>query len=631
MNFFEAQDDARRKTWQLGLMFAAAVITLVVLTNVLFYFAMNWSSQYLSTAQGQTTTIAPDGSWIWITVGVVGVVGVASLYKYLSLRGGGRTIAQALGGTLIPQSTTNPQQRQLLNVVEEMAIAAGVPVPPVYLIPEASINAFAAGFSVDDAVIGINQGTLDLLNRSELQGVVGHEFSHILNGDMRINLRLIAILHGILFIGMIGYGLLRFGGASRKNGAPLLALGLGLAAVGYGGTFFGNLIKAAVSRQREFLADASAVQFTRDPGGIANALKKIGGHVQGSHMQNAAAEEVSHMFFGAAARKFSANLFATHPPLPKRIHAIEPGWDGRFPNVTPSTGSPPTSFSNPSGLHSQFAGSVQPQAVNDRVGQPSAASVDKARELIAENDAALIDAAHDPYEARALVYAMLIDPDAQIAQQQLDFLDQRAERGVPIHVHRLLPLVREHDPLHLLTLFEMAVPALKELSSNQYEVFIANAAHVITLDKRIDIFEWVLHRLLVKALHAHFRGPQPTHGNIGRIGKLQNEAAALLAVLASHGHDTPAEQLAAYSNGMAELGLSVDFASHAAFDYRVMNDALSQLRRLRPLTKPGLVKACVATVTYDDHVNAAEAALLQGIAATLDCPLPPDILDATTS
>ena len=238
MNFFQAQDNARRKTWQLALLFGAAVLTLVVLTNLLVALAFGWTGSQVGMTFDQALANMPADSWIWISIGVIGVVGVASLYKYLSIQAGGRTIAEALGGSLIHQNTQDRQQRRLLNVVEEMAIASGLPVPPVYLIPEPSINAFAAGFGADDAVIGINQGTLDQLDRAELQGVVAHEFSHILNGDTNINLRLIAILHGILFIGMIGYGLLRAGGYSRRNGLPIVALGAGLLAIGYGGTFF---------------------------------------------------------------------------------------------------------------------------------------------------------------------------------------------------------------------------------------------------------------------------------------------------------------------------------------------------------------------------------------------------------
>ncbi len=342
MNFFQAQDNARKKTWMLAMLFGAAVLTLLLLTNFFVALAFGWAGMQTGMTFSQTIAQVPIDSWIWISLGVLGVIGVASLYKFFSISGGGRTIAEALGGSLIHQNTRDPQQRQLLNVVEEMALAAGMPVPPVYLIPELSINAFAAGFNTDDAVIGINQGTLDQLSRDELQGVVAHEFSHILNGDTHINLRLIAILHGILFVGMIGYGLLRAGGFSRRNGLPIVIAGVGLLIIGYGGTFFGNLIKAAVSRQREFLADASAVQFTRHPEGIADALKKIGGFSMSSHMSNPAAEQASHMFFGAAAQKFSTSLMATHPPLEKRILAIEPGWNGTFLHNSPKQAHGPT-------------------------------------------------------------------------------------------------------------------------------------------------------------------------------------------------------------------------------------------------------------------------------------------------
>ena len=283
MNFFEAQDSARRNTWRLAALFIAAVTALIVMTNLLVAAVYAWTSNYAMPGSASIVDLLaglPGQYWLFISTGVLGVVGVASLYKYMVLRGGGRTIAEALGGSLISRNTTDPLQQRTLNVVEEMAIASGIAVPPVYLINQPSINAFAAGFTPDDAVIGVNQGTIELLNRDELQGVIGHEFSHILNGDTRINLRLIAILHGILFIGMIGYGILRgvgMGARSRRSnsssgGLPVLALALGLLIIGYAGTFFGNLIKAAVSRQREFLADAAAVQFTRNADGSCGAI-----------------------------------------------------------------------------------------------------------------------------------------------------------------------------------------------------------------------------------------------------------------------------------------------------------------------------------------------------------------------
>ena len=587
MNFYQAQDQARRKTWQLAAMFGAAVLTLVLLTNLLVAVLMGWSGPQRGVTTEQALAQVPADTWVWITFGVIGIVGTASLYKYLSLRGGGRAIAESLGGSLIHQSTQDQQQRRLLNVVEEMAIASGISVPPVYLIPESSINAFAAGFTPNDAVIGINQGTLDHLSREELQGVVAHEFSHILNGDMSINLRLIAILHGILFIGMIGYGLLRAGGYSRKNGMPLLVAGAGFMAIGYGGTFFGNLIKAAVSRQREYLADASAVQFTRNPSGIAEALKKIGGLSYGSTIENKQAEQASHMFFGAVSPRFARNLMATHPPLDQRIRAIDPNWDGRFPATdaismasTVATGAGAAAFA---GAAAQVAAS--PEQIVRAVGTPDQASLEVARQLIDENPAVLAEAAHDPFTARGLVYAMLLDA-GDVSRAQIAHLQDHAEQGVLEETLKLAPLLRDSNALHKLTLLEMAMPALKELSHAQYTRFNANAAHLITMDGHVDVFEWVLHRLLVADLYPHFEGPIRAHGHIRRISKVAESAAQLLAILASQGHESAEQQAAAYRASADALGIDLPFETQRQFDYGRMNQALGALRKLRPLAKP---------------------------------------------
>ena len=634
MNFFQAQDNARRKTSMLAVLFGAAVLTLLLLTNLFVAIAFGWAGMQTGMTFSQTIAQVPIDSWIWISFGVLGVIGVASLYKYLSISGGGRTIAEALGGSLIHQNVQDPQQRRLLNVVEEMALAAGMPVPPVYLIPEPGINAFAAGFSAEDAVIGINQGTIDQLSRAELQGVVAHEFSHILHGDTHINLRLIAILHGILFVGMIGYGLLRAGGYSRRNGLPIVVAGIGLLIIGYGGTFFGNLIKAAVSRQREYLADASAVQFTRDPSGIADALKKIGGFSMSSYMANPAAQQASHMFFGAAAQKFSASLLATHPPLDKRILAIEPGWDGKYMHkVAADEASRPQQRTAASNITStpgisqlNSSDSTTAQDIVDQVGTLGAAGLAAARNMINNNPDELNHAAHDPFEARALIYAMLINSDMdEISQKQMALIAERAETGVAPHVTRLLPAVRTSPSDQLLMLLEMSIPALKELSYAQYKTFSANIVALITADKRIDLFEWVIHSVLSKDLRGHFEGPKSAHGRIGNISKLADEASKLLSILASHSHSDTDQQLKAYAAGVAELGISRPFSKQDTFDYQRLDVALAQLRQLKPLVKPALLKACVKTVLQDSHVNAAEGALLHGIAATLDCPLPPSI------
>ena len=692
MDFFGAQDQARRKTWQLAGLFGAAVLSLIFLTNLLVALVYAWTTSY---ARAQPMSITgllsnlPAEYWGWISFGVIGAVVIASLYKYFLLRGGGRAIAESLGGTPLTSDIADAAQRRLLNVVEEMAIASGVPVPPVYLIGEPSINAFAAGFSPDDAVIGVNQGTIDHLSRDELQGVIGHEFSHILNGDMRLNLRLMAALFGILFIGLVGRGLLHgVGHSSRRSssrgsssgGAPVLALGVGFLVIGYAGTFFGNLIKAAVSRQREFLADASSVQFTRNPGGLAGALKKIGGLSVGSTIRTAAAGEASHMFFGQIGPMFLNRYMATHPPLEERILVIEPRWDGRYPALTiPSSpdqkpdqlATVPASAEHPGAASFAETADVSqatapagnallvmadPNEVTEAVGQLTEHSLSQALQMIHVLPADLREAAHDPFASRAIFYALVLNEEADIRTRQLELIDANAEAGVPLEVLRLYPRLRQLTEPPTLVLLELAMPALKELSRPQYQRFMGNLRALIKLDSHIDLMEWVLHRVLTKELRPHFEGTTPVRGRYNRVEDLAESAKVLLAALARHAEQpealaaagqVPASVSDAFAAGIARLALEQEpqqgrseAQQPPAFqaakpdnpylladdpNFTSLNAALGKLRALKPLQKPRLIKACAATVLADGAASGRQGALLQGIAATLDCPLPPSI------
>jgi Zn-dependent protease with chaperone function len=363
MNFFEAQDKARRNTHWMILLFMLAVAGLVILTNLLLLAIIAYvKTGYLVFSLSELQSYIEPEVVIAVTVGVCLLIFGGSFYKTMSLSKGGPAIAEMLGGRLVPQSSNDLQQRQLLNVVEEMSIAAGMPIPKVYLLEESSINAFAAGQSPANAVIGVTRGALEQLSRDELQGVIAHEFSHIFNGDMRLNMRLIGVLHGILLVGLIGYFILRslrYAGRSRsrKGGGGILvifALGVGLMVIGYAGTFFGQWIKAVVSRQREYLADSSAVQFTRNKDTIAGALKKIGGSGSGSVIESPTAPQYSHAYFANGLSGFWRSFFATHPPLEKRIKAIDPRWDGKF--VRPEAKTQPTSEQAPEAASSSAAG-----------------------------------------------------------------------------------------------------------------------------------------------------------------------------------------------------------------------------------------------------------------------------------
>lgn len=653
MDYFGAQDHARRKTWQLAALFAAAVASLVLLTNLLIGAVYTWAARPARTGgvdlSGSLADL-PAGYWAWVSFGVVAVVALASGYKYLQVRSGGRAVAESLGGTPVHPASADFAARRLLNVVEEMAIASGTPVPPVYLVDQPSINAFAAGFGPDDAIIGVNRGTLDHLTRDELQGVVAHEFSHLLNGDSRLNLRLIAVLHGILFIGLVGRGLLSGIGRmgmrrSRSNsggagGLQGLLLGVGLVAIGYAGTFFGNLIKAAVSRQREYLADAASVQFTRNPGGIAGALKKIGGLAAGSRVRGAAAAEASHLFFGQVSPMFLNRLMATHPPLEKRIRAVEPSWNGRFPAIsatglgdvgdpavagfatvdaTPGTAGPPRPAGDALQVH------ASPEEVTRAVGRLDAAALEQAGALLHALPAALRDAAHDPFSARALLYALVFDHDPAARRRQSDVVAANAERGIAAEVASLLPQLEPLDAQHRLTLAETAIPALKTLSSAQYRTFTANLVALIKADRHIDMLEWVLHRLLVKELRPHFEGRSRPPARHVSLDALSAEAGELLSALAREGDDDPVAAARAFAAGQAALGTAGTLEHANDPDFQRLNRALTALRAVKPLQKPRLIKACAATVLADGHVSAREGALLKGVAAALDCPLPPSI------
>ena len=548
-DFFERQDVARRNTTRLVILFVLAVLALIVSLDLLLAATMGYLGRNPETG-AVDWTLAADPRMLSLAVfGTLIVAGGGTLFKIAQLRGGGQVVAEQLGGRLLNSDSAVPSEQQLLNVVQEMAIASGTPTPPVYLLDhEAGINAFAAGFTPSDAVIGVTRGAVEGMTRDELQGVIAHEFSHILNGDMRLNIRLIGLLHGILIIGILGYFVLRmaaFSGAGRRSSRqessplPLMALGAGLMAVGLFGTLFGNLIKAAVSRQREFLADASAVQFTRQPAGIAGALKRIGGATAGTGIQSPNAPEASHMFFGRATKGLSG-LFSTHPPLAERIRRIDPSWDGTLPEPPPVQSARPSvagAAAFASGAVS--AGSTASAGVPtvDQVGQPAGeVHLQYAARLVKSLPAQLVSAAHEPYGARALVYALLLNHEAVPRQRQIAHLKEAADPGVYEETLRLMPLVEQLDIRARLPLLDISLPALRSLVPAQYDLFTQNVGVLVQADDEIDMFEWSLHRILLHELEAHFVKRSPPRVRYRTLASVRAHSELLLSMLAYAGH-----------------------------------------------------------------------------------------------
>ena len=644
MNFFEHQDRAKRKTTQLILLLALAVISLILVTGLLlasfFYYFQSHNPPYiyeqpqLGFWQGLWYAM-PPGALAWIGLGISTVVMGGSLFRYAQLQSGGSAVAISMGGKRISAQSQDADERKILNVVEEMAIASGTAVPPVYLIEEASINAFAAGFKPQDAVIGITRGCIQKLSRDELQGVIAHEFSHIFHGDMRLNMRLVAILYGILVIGLIGEFLLRSNrfrsyNSRDKSRGGIMALGLGLLVIGYAGTFFGNLIKAAVSRQREFLADASAVQFTRNPEGISGALKKIGGNIEGSELHTPNAAQFSHMYFSQGIANFF-NLMATHPPLEERIRRIEPRWDGKFINK-PQTNSSPTgeaqSFSQSSTTSQNFAAMSTAVAIDEQlanIAQPHAEHLQYAREQLAEIPVYIKEATSTLLGAQAVIFGLLLDADTTAREQQWRCLSQHF-KATELETLRPLAHATSTQPLALrLPLIELCLPTLKLLSADQIAQLLRLASALIKADNKISLREWSLYRMLQHNLQS----PQVSQ-RLSRLNQLTEQSQILLSLLAYAGADNSSAAEQAFANAARELGHpELKLLAKNNLNLAQADSALEQLNQLKPLQKPLLLKAMSQCVLQDGKLTLLEAEIFRAIADSLDCPMPPLITPST--
>lgn len=641
MNFFEHQDQARRNTKKLVFLFAAAVACLIAMTTLLvaafLYYFQHHNNRRLEAYNSVDGGFPLMELVTWdllgmISVVVIGVVLAGSWYKTRLLAGGGGYVAQQLGGRLVHSNSDDATEQRLLNVVAEMAIASGTPIPQVYLLQEDSINAFAAGTDVHNAAIGVTRGCAELLSRDELQGVIAHEFSHILHGDMSLNMRLTGVLHGILLIGLIGRVLassnrhsgFRSRRSSNNNGA---ILGLGLMAIGYGGTLFGQLIKSAVSRQREFLADAAAVQFTRNPAGISGALQKIGGLSSHAHIRHPNREEFSHLFFGAAFRSALGSLTATHPPLEVRIKRIDPDWQETFPQLGAATYGATANSAQVAGFNSATGNATTaitdaPVTLEDAielVGETTPAQIGKVRQMLEEIPDTLRTAARDAYSARAIIYSLLIS--GQPRQEACwALLKQHAHPVSFKFCQQIFTTVDALSGHQRLPMFELCLPALLQMSAPQTQVFQNNVVRLIKADGEVAIFEWALYRLLKNRLSPNTNDAEKTVAPQHAKAAIQQ----LLSTIAHAGNDTPEQAQQAYEAGTSVLKLAnrpLQPREHSTLP--MLDSSLQQLRQLPPLKKPALLKAIAATIHADGDITPGERELFRAIADCLDCPMPP--------
>jgi len=640
LNFFDAQDRARRATRWLVVVYIIATLLIVAGVTLIVGFAFGIFSD---NANGSYGGGDPTGLLVTTAIGTTLFIFAASLYKTSVLSAGGGRVATEMGGTLVPADVRDPLRRQLRNVVEEMAIASGVPVPEIYVMEEeAGINAFAAGYSPGDAAVAVTRGTLELLNRDELQGVIAHEFSHIMNGDMRLNIRMMGVLFGILALSLIGRMITRGGyhvslASRRDRGAPvILIIGVGLALLGAIGMFFARMIKAAVSRQREFLADASAVQFTRQSAGIANALKKIGGYSEASYLQVADPEEVSHMLFGSGSRLLG--LFATHPPLGERIRALDPSFDERdYPRIDAMAEQPqsvsPAADALTAGITTALAGDskmVLPESIAESVGRPAVEHVEYARQIRESIPENLYGAAHSTAHAYLLTLALILDRSGTHVERQFALIEERMGEERTRLVRGYYRELHESGEEFRLPLLEVSFPALKLRPAAQLGFLIELASRLIEIDGKVDLYEYCFYRILTTNLGQSV--DPAARRTKGRTPKREMRQAAvnILAIVADHGHDDAAQGQEAFAAGadiLGEWARGVEIEPRREYTVDILNHSLDILQKLNNKGRHKLLRAVSEVADHDQRLTVGEAELIRVICATLDCPLPPILVN----
>ncbi len=609
MNFFRAQDEARGRTTKLV---ALLTLAIVVLAGTLYVLAVLGQHKL---SRGREIDWFQGDVFFW-TAGVALIVIIGgSLMRIAELSKGGGTIAIRLGGRLVSGVTKDLAERRYLNVVQEMALASGLPVPLCFVIDgDETINAFAAGNSPQDAAVGVTRGALRNLTRDELQGVIAPEFSHIGNGDMKINLRIIGTVAGLTALAQLGYILIRVGlnsGSSRKNNAlPLAVAGLVVVLVGLGGVFFARLIQASVSRQREYLADASAVQFTRNPLGLASALRKVAG-LSGARREASSAElEAQHMFFAGSAG-FLESLFSSHPPITERIRRVDPAFDGHIPDVKPV---PVTADDEPvSGLSGRAVAPPPPLPLPTPArAVPTDLQIQDSVGFRGVIPGALREASEDPVSAMAVVLGLILRHDPAQRAAQLAQAEPLAGGEVVKEARRLDAMLRAVPAGSRVALLDLSMPALRQLSPAQV------AAFRTALERAGYEAEDGLIVLLIQASMRRYLSTEKNPPS--RPGDLAAAYGLVLSAVVQTSGEDPAAQGRAYVLGVGVLGVagvSPTMVPPASVDLAKVDEALAVIAGQSVPARRQFVRAIGAAMLHDGRAEPAEVEIVRAVADSL--------------
>jgi Zn-dependent protease with chaperone function len=640
VDFFAAQAQARQQSRLLGWGFAACMVAVTLALNLVVMFALRisyasgengerWQGSYLDWA------LLHPRPTLFTTLLVAGFIGCASYFKMLQLRAGGGYVARSVGGVRVERSTQDPKRRMLHNIVDEMALASGVPAPEVYVLEqESGINAFAAGHSPANAAIAVTRGSLQRLNREQLQGIIGHEFSHILNGDMRLSIRLMGLVFGLMIVALAGRFLLRVGVRSEKGALPAFAIGLLIAAIGQIGLWGGRILQAWISRKRECLADASSVQFTRNPEGLKQALVRAAA-MGTRRFSSTDMEQVAHMLFVSGGQR----LLATHPPLLERIQALDPGItqlqlesmirrvQGEWQRTQIGQQDAAEAEPAPRTLDS-IAVPAAAALIAATTGDPQSRHLQRAVALRQALPAALTGSADAPDAARCVMLALILCNNESVQDRQLKRIRELLGTDAADEVRRRMPAVQRLSPLLRLPTVLQLFPSLRALPQVERSLLVQLLHELVRYDGKVSVFEYSLEKLVTRGLRLQL-DPRAPHGSAS-IADRVDDLGVIFAVLARHGSDSEEDARRAYEAGLAPLLPRLRPAYAVMDDWvTVFDQALDKLGTLHPTAKQLLVEGLVRTIAHDEVLTAQEAELLRAICAVLECPMPPVLPGST--
>ncbi len=609
MNFFYNQDRARFKTALLVCGFILSIIAVVIIMDI-FLMSCNYLEKFRERGEYMMNSQQLYNLLCYVNLGALCCILFGSISAYIRLRQGGKSIVDMLNATPIDAASQDLKHQQLINVVQEISIAAGVSAPMLYVLDkEQGINAFVAGYNPNDTVLVVTQGALDNLSRDELQGVIAHEYSHIFNSDTTLNLRLMVVLGGLLAMTQTGYAIMRASGRNKSRG-----IGMMLAFFGYMAWICGSILRAAISRQRESLADASAVQYTRDPNGIAIALLKIEQQGKDALLQNDRASEVNHMCFSRASIMSMGDVFASHPPLADRIAVLDQ--DGSIRDAFAHGVSKPSIQQAAKPVNKPLSAAIVPVLAS--IGNPTAEHFSQAVATVQSIPPELKQMLATQESAQALIFAMILkqhdDEDARLLN-----ISQKVKELIAT----CLTFDHITDKKYRGVLVDLAIPVLKSMDAADVEAFMINVFKLVHVGADVNMFEAILITILSQRLHANsFQNIKPKYATFNSV---QNAISCILWFLSLQGSSLAEEQQKAYQVGIQHLDDKTAAVLNAiSFSIQDLITNLMQLRFMTPSLKQQFLQACIIIITQDGIVaDSAAAELLRAICSCLDCPMPP--------